>query len=106
MIKVTFFKKGESFTGFEISGHSGFAEEGADVVCSAVSSAAYMTANTLTEIVGITADIELYDGYLKFVSSDCSLTVQSVYKGLALHLNALAEQYDEYILCKEKLFKE
>ncbi len=101
MIKITFFKKRGNFTGFEISGHSGFAEEGADIVCSAVSSAAYMTANTLTEIVGIDADIKLNDGYLKFISSDCSDTVQIIYKGMALHLNALAEQYYEYILCEE-----
>lgn len=102
MIKVTFFKKGESFTGFEISGHSGFAEEGADIVCSAVSSAAYMTANTLTEIAGVKADIAVDDGYLKFISSDCSEAVQTIYKGMSLHLNALAEQYEKYILCKEK----
>ena len=107
MIKVTFFKSGDDFTGFSISGHSGYAEEGSDIICSAVSSAAYMTANTLTEIVGIEADITLDDGYMKFVSGPCNETAQAIYKGLALHLNALAEQYDnKYILCKEKLFKE
>ncbi len=102
MIKVTFFKKQGNFTGFEISGHSGFAEEGADIVCSAVSSVAYMVANTLTEVAGVKADIALDDGYLKFTSESCAETVQIIYKGMALHLNALAEQYDEYILCEEK----
>ena len=66
MIKVTFFKKQGNFTGFEISGHSGFAEEGSDIVCSAVSSVAYMVANTLTEVSKVKADIVLDDGYLKF----------------------------------------
>ncbi len=103
MIKITFFKNGERFSGFEISGHSGFADAGADIVCSAVSSVAYMAANTLTEIVGIRADVTVDDGYLKFVSSDCSDTVQVIYKGMLLHFNALAEQYNKYILCKEKL---
>ena len=106
MIKVTFFKKQGNFTGFEISGHSGFAEEGADIVCSAVSSVAYMVANTLTEVAGVEADIVLDDGYLKLTSNDCTETVQTIYKGMTLHLNALAEQYSKYILCKEKLFKE
>ena len=102
MIKVTFFKKQGNFRGFEINGHSGFAEEGADIVCSAVSSVAYMVANTLTEVSGVKADIVLDDGYMKFTSKDCTETVQTIYKGMTLHLNALAEQYDEYILCEEK----
>ncbi len=106
MIKITFYKSAENYRGFEISGHSGYGEEGDDIVCSAVSSASLLAANTITEIVGVQADITVDDGYLKFITADCSETVQTVYKGMALHLNALAEQYNEYILCKEKLFKE
>ena len=102
MIKVTFLRHEDEYRGFVISGHSGYADEGEDIVCSAVSSAAYMTANTLTEIVGIKADITLDDGHMKFTSVDCTSEVQTIYKGLALHLNALAEQYNRYILCEEK----
>ena len=102
MIKVTFFKKGDEYKGFEVSGHSGYAHQGEDIVCSAVSSVAYMTANTVTEIIGVDASIELNDGYMKFIPENTADNVQVLLKGLALHLNALAEQYDKYILCKEK----
>ena len=102
MIKVTFFKRGEDFIGFEMKGHSGYAEEGSDIVCSAVSSVAYMTANTVTEIIGTDAEISLDDGYMKFIPENTADGVQLLLKGMALHLNALAEQYDEYLLCKEK----
>ena len=106
MIKVSFFKKGKNFIGFELSGHSGYAEEGSDIVCSAVSSVAYMVANTVTEIIGTKASITLNDGYMKFMPEEISDELQIILKGMALHFNALAEQYDKYMVCKEKLFKE
>ena len=102
MIKVSFFKKGESFKGFELSGHSGYAEEGSDIVCSAVSSVAYMVANTVTEIIGVKASVTLDDGYMKFVPEEATEEIQMLFKGMALHFNALAQQYDNYICCKEK----
>ena len=49
MIQVIFTVKDNDICGFEISGHSDYAEEGSDIVCAAVSSAALMTANTITE---------------------------------------------------------
>ena len=102
MIKVSFLKKGESFIGFELSGHSGYAEEGSDIVCSAVSSVAYMVANTVTEVIGERASITLDDGYMKFIPENSSESVQVIFKGMALHLNALAQQYSDYMCCKEK----
>ena len=102
MIKVTFFKKGEDFIGFESSGHSDYSHEGTDIICSAVSSAAYMTVNTVTEILGVEADITIDDGYMKFIPEKTADDVQVLLKGMALHLNALAEQYDKYLCCKEK----
>ena len=63
MIQVSFLtlKSGE-LVGFWIQGHSGYAEEGSDIVCAAVSSAAYMTANTILEVLGISADVTAEDG--------------------------------------------
>ena len=52
MIRATFYKKGNKSCGFEISGHSGYAEQGSDIICASVSSAAYMAVNTVTEIIG------------------------------------------------------
>ncbi len=99
MIKAEFFKKGDLLTGFKITGHSGFAEEGEDIVCAAVSSAAYMAANTITDIIGDNADIKVKDGYLSFVS-DGHGESQTILKGLELHLKALAEDYPNYIEIK------
>lgn len=99
MIKAEFFKKGDSFTGFKITGHSGFAEEGEDIVCAAVSSAAYMAANTITDVIGDNAETEVRDGYLSLVSDGHGET-QTILKGLEIHLNSLAEDYPNYIKIK------
>ncbi len=106
MIKVSFFKKGNGIIGFESKGHSGYAEEGSDIICSAVSSAAYMIANTLTEILGEQAAITVDDGYMRLVAEKVTEKNQILFKGLALHLNALAQQYESFLSCEEKLFKE
>lgn len=37
MTAVTFFQNGSLLTGFRAKGHSGYAEEGSDIVCAAVS---------------------------------------------------------------------
>ncbi len=45
-------------TAFEISGHSGYAEEGSDIVCSAVSVLAITCANSLESVCGIHPAVE------------------------------------------------
>ena len=68
MTKIVFYKKDENLIGFLIKDHSGYDEEGYDIVCASVSSAAYLTANTLTEIVGAKADIDLKRSVFQFYS--------------------------------------
>ena len=89
MIQVIFTVKDNDICGFEISGHSDYAEEGSDIVCAAVSSAALMTANTITEVQSLQADITENDGFL-------SLNLSQV----LLHLNALSKAYSEFINVK------
>ena len=100
MIKAELFKQGDSLTGFKITGHSGFAREGEDdIVCASVSSAAYMAANTITDVIGDNAEITVKNGYLSLVSDGHGET-QTILKGLELHLKALAEDYPKYIKIK------
>ena len=102
MIKATFYKNKGFTAGFLIRGHSGYAEEGSDVICASVSSAAYMAANTLTEIVGAKADIAVDDGYLRLTLEERNDKTEIVLQGLELHIRTLAQDYSEYILCDEK----
>ena len=93
MIKIDFFFSDKSIEGFEISGHSGSAEAGLDIICSAVSSAAYMAANTITDIVKCKAEAEVSDGFMSFrVKSNLS-DAQQILEGLKLHLINTEEMY-------------
>ena len=82
--------------GFDISGHSGSAARGSDIVCAAVSSAVYMAANTLTEVCGCNAEIHEADGALRVTVSEPE-QAQIVLKGLEIHLQGLVAQYPQFI---------
>lgn len=102
MITVSFYVKKEP-VGFEVSGHSGYADEGSDIICSAVSSCAYMTANTATEIMGLSPEIEVKDGYMRLIFNDTeALKARDILNGFRLHINALADEYPGYIACKTR----
>ena len=104
MIKATFYKRGEILCGFEIDGHSGYAEAGSDIICASVSSVAYMAVNTITDVIGDKADISISDGYFRFMTGSNRNETKVVLEGLKLHVSALAGDYSEYITCKEKNF--
>lgn len=81
--------------GFEIKGHSGLAENGQDILCAAVSSAAYMTVNTISDVIKVNSDIKVDDkGFLSLIinDSDC-LSCRDILLGFKIHMLALEEQY-------------
>ena len=87
---------GAVLTGFRVSGHTGV--RGQSVVCAAVSSACYMAANTITEVLGVDAQITVNDGYMRVAAVGDDLPkVQIVLRGLRLHLEQLAQQYPDKI---------
>lgn len=92
MIRAVFFRSG-SLRGFELSGHAGSSVYGSDIVCAAVSSAAYMAANTVTEVLSVEADAEVRDGYMKFSFNSGSSVAEAVLDGLELHLRELEKEY-------------
>lgn len=81
---------------FTVKGHAGAGTAGNDIVCAAVSSAAYMAANTVTEILGVEAQAQVEDGYLRFSFSG-SKAASDVIRGLKLHLEELASEYPDRI---------
>ena len=97
MIKVRFFLSEGRYKGFEITGHSGSAERGRDIICSAVSSAAYMTANTVSEIYKVPAEISDGDGYLKLLLKEDGDELQNLLKGFELHVRELSDQFPKNI---------
>ena len=100
MIRIDFLAlPGGGFTGFSIRGHSGYGEEGTDIVCAAVSSAAYLVVNAITDILHVTPmTLLVEDGnmFLRVTPRD-EPTCRDFLAGLKLHLQGLEEQYPEYV---------
>ncbi len=90
---------------FELSGHSGFGEEGSDIVCSAVSSSVYMAANTIIEIMGLSPETVVRDGYLKLeMNLDDARKSKVITDGLYLHLSELQGQYPDNLKLERGVF--
>lgn len=100
MIRIAFFSSDERLTGFSITGHSGYAEAGSDIVCAAVSSAAYMTVNTVTDVLGLSPAVEADDDgamLLRFGTMSEADRAADILDGFRLHIEGLREQYPDYL---------
>ena len=97
MIKVRFSVGDRQLNGFEISGHALFAESGKDIICAAVSSAAYMAANTVTEIIRADAKAQAEGGAMVLTLNEPNTQAETVLRGLELHLTELSKQYPQHI---------
>ena len=99
MTSVKFLEKENRICGFEISGHS--AENCGDkkgkLVCSAVSSAAYMAANTIIEIIGDKCETEVSDGFMRIFLENPSEKTISVLEGFKLHITELSKDYKKQL---------
>ena len=100
MIKVTFYysKQGAPL-GFNFRGHSGYAQSGSDIVCAAVSSVAYMTANTIIEVMGISADAKVDENgeMTLLIPEECADKPNDILSGLELHIKELSGQYPKNV---------
>ncbi len=72
MTHVTFYKSSDVFYGFKEEGHAGFAEEGNDILCSALSSMTMLVINAIEVGYCSTAD---------YTIDDESATVELIAKG-------------------------
>jgi uncharacterized protein YsxB (DUF464 family) len=99
MTKIRFFENDGLLIGYEISGHSTSSAQDIDgkIVCSAVSSAAYMAANTLSEIVGAELEADVSDGYMCVKLKSLVEQSQVTLKGFYLHASELAKNYRNYV---------
>ena len=102
MTRCEFFTENERITGFSISGHSGYAEAGADIVCAAISAVVSMTEATINDICGAKAKVRVKDAEARITltlptSCDEEDSVQAVLAGMLLYLCNLRDEYPDYI---------
>ena len=102
MTRCEFFTEDERITGFTISGHSGYAEAGSDIVCAAISAVVTMAEATINDVCGAKAKVRVKEEDARVTltlptSCDEEETVQSVLSGMMLTLISLKEDYPDYI---------
>ena len=100
MTTVTFHSTQDRLDGFVVEGHSGYAEEGSDIVCAAVSSAVLMTECTINDVLGLAAPVKQRDGYVSLklpgsLGQANERTCQDLLTGMMVYLEALSGEYPE-----------
>ncbi len=108
MTSASFHFDGSRITGFEVSGHSGYAPEGEDIVCAAVTSAVRLVECALNDVLGLEAQVRVRE-------KDASVSIrlpaglsqanedvcQTLLSALLVHFVSLAEEYPENITVLE-----
>ena len=99
MIRVTLYHSGEIWTGYRAEGHSGYAEEGSDIICAAVSVLGATCVNSLESVCGVIPEIlQNRAGLLEFRLTEASDPgAQILMKALKQGLSDIEEQYPDYI---------
>ena len=102
MTKVEIFNHDGRISGFAVTGHSGYAEEGSDIVCAAVSSAVKFAECTINDVFGNHANTKVNpDGPCITLTlpalCDDEDAVQAVLTGFMLTMCSLRDEYPDYI---------
>ena len=105
MITIEIRKSGNEYVGFSSKGHAGYAEEGYDIICAAVS---VLTVNTINSIEKFTEDAfkaEVADGMVRWKFTEIPLSKEAnlLMDSLVLGLKDIQENYGKkYIKIVEK----
>ena len=102
MTKVEFFRDGARITGFSVSGHSGYAEAGTDIVCAAISAVVGMTEATINDVCGGKAKVRVKEADARITltlpaACDEEESIQAVLTGMMLYLMNLRDDYPDFI---------
>lgn len=104
MTRVVIFKKKDRISGFEISGHTGYAEEGSDIVCSAVSSVSQMALLGIKDVLKLNIFFEISDGFLKLSLGENveNESAQVLLKSMEKSLREIQREYGNYVKLEVK----
>ena len=106
MTKVEIFRKNGNIIGYKASGHSGYSEQGSDIICSAISTSLQMTLIGIQEVLKLKVDFKINDGFLdvdlKNISLDKLTQTNILTEAMAIFLKELTKQYPKYIRLVEK----
>ena len=98
MTTVIFHMEGERIVGFTVQGHSGYADEGSDIICAAVTSAVRLTECAVNDVLGLGASVKVRE-------SDASIIMKipgGLSAALMVYFASLHEEYPDHISVMEE----
>ena len=108
MINVLVIKENKTIKTIEATGHSGYAEYGRDIVCSAISTLMETLANGLTEIVKANCKIIVDENIphlsvtIEETDKDICKNAQILMQTTLLGIKGVAQEFSKFIKIKEK----
>ena len=104
MTTVTFLTEEARIVGFDAQGHSGYAAEGEDLVCAAVTSAVRLVEATVNDVMGLCASVKVNQETAAIslrlpggLAPTAESTCQNLMTGLMVYLAQLHDEYPEHI---------
>ncbi|MCD7760843.1 MAG: ribosomal-processing cysteine protease Prp [Clostridiales bacterium] len=108
MTAVTFHLEGARIVSVDIRGHSGYAEEGADLICNTVVAAIQLVECTVNDVLGLAAavKVEPEEPHISLhlpggLSGEDEHTCQNLLTGMMVYLTGLRQQFPDYITVTE-----
>lgn len=105
MTKVVFRRDAEGMiSSVDILGHAGYADEGEDIVCAAITSAVQLAHIMLNDMMGLVFDtvVEQEGAHIAMdFSDDVREAAQNVLEALQMHYREMQENYPEFIQVTE-----
>ena len=109
MTKIVFYRENGIFYGFEEQGHTGYADAGEDILCSALSAMTMLIVNTIEVSYASDVDYEIDDNDTRIVvTSKAALpqfeederkryAVSGLFMSYFYQLNELVEEYYKFL---------
>ena len=104
MTTVTFLTEESRIIGFDAIGHSGWDEEGSDIVCAAITSAVRLVDATIITVMGLCASVKVHEESASIslrlpggLAQTNEATCQNLLTGLMVFFAELHDEYPENI---------
>ena len=104
MTTIRFRSEGNRIIGFDSQGHSGYAEEGEDIVCAGITSAIRLVEATINDVLGLAASVKVResDASISFrlpggLGPTAESACQAILTGLMVYFTELHDEYPENI---------
>lgn len=107
MVNVIIYRKNGVIQGFEVEGHTGFAEAGSDIVCAGISAITQTAIMGLIKVLNVDVELVQKKGYLSCVlpeslNEKIKEKTSIVLETMVLGLKKIEDSYGDFLIIKEK----